>query len=207
MPTARTQEKGFTLVETLVAIGIFGIIMVGTTLLMRNIIQQARQQQLGLSNTDQARAVTARFVNELRNIAYGADGSYPLNQAGDTQMVFFSTYGGNGSILRIRYTLSGSTLVRGVTSPSGSPATYNVANEKTATVIQNIQNGSTPGFYYYDGTYAGTGSALAQPINVTMPKYAIMNLLVLKQDTPGSTATFTIQDGAAMRNLKTNLGN
>jgi hypothetical protein len=52
-----------------------------------------------------------------------------------------------------------------------------------------------------------TGTSLATPVNVNSIKFVQMNLTALKQDVAGSNATFTVTEGAAVRTLKTNLGN
>ncbi len=205
-PHIRTQF-GFTLMETVVAIAIFSALMLGVTLMVKDVFVNSRNQISALGSVDQARLVSGRFVNEIRNATYGIDGSYPLNTAGDSQIIFYSNYAGDSTtVYRFRYYLSGSTLYRGVTTPTGSPMAYNTAQEVITPVQTNVQNGSTPVFYYYNGAYAGSGSALAQPINVNDPKYMQINLIILSQDVRGSNATYTVKIGALMRNLKTNLG-
>ena len=39
------------------------------------------------------------FINELRNATYGANGSYPINQASDNQLIFFSASQGNNGVV------------------------------------------------------------------------------------------------------------
>jgi prepilin-type N-terminal cleavage/methylation domain-containing protein len=204
----KKQNNGFTLVETLVAIFVFSIIMLGTTLLMQNIIKSSTQQPLALDAVDQSRIIIFNFTNELRNATVGNDGSYPLGLANDSQITFYSTYGSTGStkMNKIRYYVTGTTLYKGVTAPSGSPLNYN-GTEKVTALITNLANGSVPVFYYYDGSYTGTSTPLAQPINVNNVKFVSMNLVVPTQDSRGSATTFTIKAGGTIRNLKNNLGN
>jgi prepilin-type N-terminal cleavage/methylation domain-containing protein len=204
----KKQIKGFTLVETLVAIFVFSIIMVGSTLLMQNIIKSSTQQPLALDAIDQSRIIIFNFTNELRNATVGNDGSYPLGLTNDTQITFYSTYGSTAStkMNKIRYYVSGTTLYKGVTAPSGSPLNYN-GTEKVTTLLTNLANASVPVFYYYDGSYTGTSTPLAQPINVNNVKFVAINLVVPTQDSRGSATTFTIRAGSTIRNLKNNLGN
>lgn len=209
MPLSKIkQSNGFTLVETLVTIFIFSIIMAGATLLLKEIFINGKQRPLALDVVDQARIAIFNFTNELRNAAAGNDGSYPLNQAGDSEIILYSTYGSTNSahINRIRYYVSGTKLYKGVTIPSGNPLTYNTASEKTTTIITNLSNGSTPVFYYYDGNYTGTSTPLTQPINVNNVKFATINLTLPKLDDRNATTTFTISAGSTIRNLKDNLG-
>jgi prepilin-type N-terminal cleavage/methylation domain-containing protein len=205
----KKQKKGFTLVETLVVIFIFSIIMIGTTLLLRNILKNSKQQTLALDVVDQARIVIFNFTNELRNATAGNDGSYPLNQTGDSQIILYTMYGSaaNTKVNRLRYYVSGTTLYKGVIVPSGNPLTYNISSEVSTAIISNLANASTPVFRYYDGNYAGTSTPLTQPINVNTVKFVAINLILPTQDARESTTTFTITAGGTIRNIKTNLGN
>jgi prepilin-type N-terminal cleavage/methylation domain-containing protein len=201
-------NKGFTLIETLVTIFIFGILMVGVTLLLRNIFLNSKNESQAMNNVDQTRVVANTFVNEIRNSTYGINGAYPINQTTDTQMIFFSTAPkNNGTISRVRYYVSNGILYKGITDPSGTPLDYNLSNEKITTILPNMSLGSNPLFYYYDGSYDGTNNPLTQPVNITQVKFAEINLIVLRQIVQGGTDTFNVTAGGTFRNLKTNLGN
>jgi len=200
--------RGYSLTEMLVVIAVATILFLGTNVLFVTVIRTPTQQLSQANNIDQARKVLASFTNELRNSAAGNDGSYQLSSAGDTQIVFYTNYGASGAAVnRVRYYLSGTTLYRGVVVPTGSPLTYNLGNETVKVVQNNLANGATPVFYYYNDAYSGTSSPLAQPVNLTQVKFAKINLIIKKQNTVTDTGTFTIDGGAAIRSLKTNLGN
>lgn len=182
--------------------------MMGTTLMLKAILTSSRQQSLGIGNLDQARRIASTFVNELRNSSYGINGSYPINQAGDTQLIFFSTAPKNdGTVSRIRYYMSGGILYKGVIHPSGNPLIYNSSTEVNTPLLSSLSLGSNPLFYYYDGNHDGTTNALVQPVNINQIKFIKINLIVLKQDVQNNNTTTTISAGATLRNLKTNLGN
>jgi|GEM_PF-463621 prepilin-type N-terminal cleavage/methylation domain-containing protein len=207
---ARHSREGFTLIEMLVTIAIFGLVMVITANLLLAIFSNATTNPNALNAVDQAQGVTSTFVNQVRDAAYGNDGSYPLNQASTTQIIFFSPFGSSGSttVDRIRYFVASSTLYEGITIPSGSPATYNTANEQITTVLPHVSgSGTSTIFYYYNGTYAGTSSPLSQPVSVNQVTYVGITLAVQLQEVIGATTTSVISTGAAIRNLKTNLGN
>jgi prepilin-type N-terminal cleavage/methylation domain-containing protein len=202
------MKRGFTLVETLVTIAIFGLVMIATGSLLRTIFLNTTTNPNALNAVDQAESASNTFVNQVRDAAYGNDGSYPLNQASTTQIIFFSPYGTAGSttVDRIRYFASSSTLYEGITAPTGS--TYNTANEKVKAVVTGISgNGTSTIFYYYTGSYAGTTSPLSQPVNLNQVVYITMTFNVQLGEIHGATSSSTISTGAAIRNLKTNLGN
>lgn len=200
--------RGFTLVETMVTIVIYGLVMIGCAALLYAIFNNSNTQPTALNEVDQANAAATEFVNEVRDASYGNDGSFPINQASTTQIIFFSPYdsGSSTTVDRIRYFVSSSTLYKGVIVPSGSPLSYNTANEQVTAVISNVSLASTSAFFYYNGSYAGTSSPLSQPVNVNQVTYVQLELNVLMKQERNSTSTFEISTGAAVRNLKTNLG-
>jgi prepilin-type N-terminal cleavage/methylation domain-containing protein len=208
MKNKQRRQAGFTLIETLLTIFIFGLLMMGTTLMIKDIFSVSDQQNGILSNTNQATIISSAFANELRNATYGANGAYPINQATDNQLIFYSTTpSGNGTVSQIRYYLSGNTLYKGITNPGGSPLSYVGQTEKITTLATQMSMGSNPLFYYYDGTYNGTGNPLTQPVNINAIRFIKINLIVEKDVTPTDNSTFTVTAGASIRNLKTNLGN
>ena len=201
------KQKGFTLIEVLVTMSVFVVVVFGVAAIINDIFVKSSQQLTSMSNIDQARLALNTFTNEIRNAITGKDGSYPLNQAGDTQIIFFSNYKiSNGQIARIRYYISGNTLYKGITLPTGSPATYNTSSESVYLVATGISTSSQI-FYYYDGNYTGTTSALSQPVNINNVRYIKISLMVLNKITPTDSSTFPIMAGAAIRSIKDNLGN
>ena len=201
------KQSGFTLLETLITIFIFSLLLIGTTLLIKNIFSVSEQQNGILSNTNKATLISENFADEIRNATYGADGSYPINQAGDNELIFYSTAeNDNGIVSQIRYFISGNTLYKGITNPAGDPLSYNGQPEIITTLSTQMSMGSNPLFYYYDGNYNGTGNALADPVNINVVRFIQINLTVLKDVTPTGNETFTVTAGASIRNLKTNLG-
>ena len=201
------KKHGFTLIETLVVIFIFSILAVGVTTLFTHIFVNSKNQLISMDNVDYANSAVSNFTNELRVAAVGNNGSFPLAQASDTQIIFYSTYKQTpGIVARFRYFLATSTLLEGLIVPTGSPLTYNLAQEKVVTVQNNIANTGEAIFYYYDGDYTGSSTPFAQPINVNRVKYVRISLNILKQSPTVSTSTFTVSAGTSIRNLKTNLG-
>jgi prepilin-type N-terminal cleavage/methylation domain-containing protein len=202
------KTLGFTLIETIVAISILTIIAFGTATLFKEVLSGSSQHQLAINNADQARTLEFTFVNELRNAVTANDGSAPLNQAGDNEIIFYTNYRStNGTAKRVRYYYDTNIIYKGVIVPSGSPLSYDI-NSEVVNAVQNdvVNTPGTPIFYYYDGNYAGTSTPLSQPVNLNQVKFVKMNLSVLSQDIRNGITTFPLSVGATIRILKTNLG-
>jgi prepilin-type N-terminal cleavage/methylation domain-containing protein len=199
--------NGFTLMETMVTIGIFSILALGTSALMKDIITNTRQENFSIENADRSRFAAFNFINEIRSASIGVDGSYPITQASSSQIIFYSSYGNKNSLVnKIRYFISDSKLKKSVIEPSGNPLAYNPSSEIITTVATDIKNDSTPLFYYYNSDYDGNYPPLNQPVNINSIRYVKINMIILKQNSRNSTDTFNINAGSSIRNLKTNLG-
>lgn len=147
------NETGFTLIEVLVASAILVILASGFLALQYIISQNQISVWKNYMSIDAANSTVSEMSKELRNAFESDTGSYPLEVTGDQEIVFYSDYDYDGSVERIRYTLSGSTLVRGVIEPVGTPATYPTEDEKVKPISDIIRNGTTPVFYYYNSDW------------------------------------------------------
>jgi prepilin-type N-terminal cleavage/methylation domain-containing protein len=201
-------QRGFTLLELIVVIAIFALMSLSAVVLVSNILTGSNKQAALLANIDQARSVSFRIMQELRNAVPSNTGSYALETCDAQQLVFYTNIDGGSDVERVRYYISGGKLYRGIVKPTGNPLSYNIGAE-TSTVVQNdIGNGASALFSYYPDTYDGTsGSALATPANVTLVRFVRINLTVLNKAGQVGTNTYTVTAGASVRNLKTNLGN
>ena len=198
---------GFTLLEVVVSVALFSLIAAGLIVLVSQILSQTNIQSGFLADSDQSRKLSFKIMQELRNSAQSSTGAYALDTAFAQQLIFYSNIDGGTDIERIRYFLQNGQLVRGVVKPSGNPLTYNTAAETTAIIQNNVANGNTPLFYYYDGNYSGTSDTyLTQPVNVSQVTFVKLNLQVFHKGTASGTASYTITAAASIRNLKTNLG-
>lgn len=202
-----TKEKGFTLIEVMVSILIFTLLGLGIIELVSSMVSTGNKTTTFATSSDQARKLSFQIMNELRNAVTASTGAYALNQAGDQELIFFSNVDGGTDIERVRYYLSSGKVYRGVVKASGSPLTYNLGNETTAVVQNDVANGGIPLFYYYADTYDGSGNYLAQPVNITQVKFIELNLQVYNKGGIANTNFYTITAGSSIRSLKTNLGN
>lgn len=198
------HPSGFTLVEILFGVGLMVLIVNAMYSLQRDF--DATNRLLGSSIIGQQEAGRALkgMTNAIRTISISNLGSYPITQATDTSFTFFSDTNADGLKEQIRYFVSGTTLRRGSITPSGSPLTYNAANEVLQNVVEDLSNGATPVFAYYTASYDGTTSPLVSPIDLLSVRLVKVTLIIDKNgERSPIPATYTTQ--ISLRNLKDNI--
>lgn len=200
------HRSGFTFIEIVVALFAFTILVYGSVTLFYQIIVYGGKQTSLLANSDQARKVIFQITDEFRRSQRGSDGSYNIlsGYVDGQQLTFFSNYDNQPDIERVRYFTQGGKLKKGVTKFNGT--IYDLTKESVSIVLDNVANGSDAVFSYYDGTYNGSGTALSSPIQVTSVKYIKVTLKIFNKGGKTGTNTYTVTGGAAVRDLKTNLG-
>ena len=197
---------GFTLIEIIVALFGFTILSFGLVALISNVFVSSTKQSNLLADSDSARKLSFQIMSELRNSETSSVGAYSLDTAGAQSLIFYSNIDGGADVERVRYFAQNGKLYKGIVKPSGNPLAYNLGTERTFAVQNNLANQANPLFYYYDGTYTGTQTALSQPVNVTVVKAVKLDLKVYNKAGVASTNFYTITSSGSIRNLKTNLG-
>jgi len=201
---------GFTIIEVVISVSVGILLLLVAVDLLISVSTSPKSQIISMGNIEQAKTAVSTFANELRNAAIGNGGSYSITEAENNEIIFYSNYRTEGNLVyRMRYYLSGDTLYRGVTIPTGSPLSYDLGSEVVKPVVTVVSNGSDPAFYYYDGSYNGssTYSPLYPPININMIRFVKISMVIKNQITNQDNSTFPISAGVAVRNLKDNLGN
>ncbi len=203
----KTKKKsqptpGFTLIETLFGISIFILIVMLLTLFSRNVWIYNSIITGGLTDTDAGRQVLKTLTSEIRTASTADTGAYVINLATATAFTFYSDIDNDGLKEKIRYFLSGTSFQKGVIKPTGSPLSYNPANEKISTLVDKLANSIL--FEYYDRNYDGTGAALSSPINI--PSIRLLKVTIVLDGDPNRSPTpMTFSTQISIRNLKDNL--
>ncbi|MEO8637882.1 MAG: prepilin-type N-terminal cleavage/methylation domain-containing protein [Candidatus Taylorbacteria bacterium] len=200
-----TYSRGFTLIEVLVTIAILLIIAVPIAYFQRDVLVNNRTSDESLQSIAAARVIVRTMVKELRGVAPGNDGSYAVQQAATSSIIFYSDTNDDGLKEKIRYYRSGTTLMKGTIKPTGSPLVYVQGNETTSVLMYNIRNApSAPLFEYFDSTYDGTNPPLAQPVAVAQVRLLKISLSI--DSNPNSLPPAELYTSQVMfRNLKDNL--
>ncbi len=202
---------GFTLIEAIMVVGIITLVGGAIVAFQRTVIRNTRIIQSALITEQQARKTLSSFVSEMREATQSAAGSYAIESAGTSSIVFYSNVDGGTDVERVRYFLATSTagsavydvVKKGVIKAVG--VTYPAGSETFRTVATAVKNTSlTPLFTYYDTGYAGTSTALSVPINIPSVRLIKLELLV-DPNAALSPVPQTYSTQVSIRNLKSNL--
>jgi len=201
MINRNTRERGYTLIEMLVVISIAallsGVIVNSILSFYRtntNTFEQAAQ-------VDEARRGIGSMIRDIREIAYSDNGSYPIVSTATSTFSFYSDIDRDASTELVRYYLTGTSLRKGVTNSTGTPPTYDLANEQVSIISNYVRNPSQgiPVFRYYNAssTEITPGATTTSIIFVTVD-------MVVNVDPYRLPGEFTLHSSATIRNLKTN---
>lgn len=106
----KIQNKGITLIETVVALGIFVIIVIAWNSV---IVQSYRSAEFGRQQQDAIREAQKGIeimTQELREMSTAENGAYALDTADDNQIIFYSDIDKDIYTERVRYWLDGTSL-------------------------------------------------------------------------------------------------
>jgi prepilin-type N-terminal cleavage/methylation domain-containing protein len=155
--------NGYTLIEVLFAISISSILMIATVQFMGTALPVYRSTYLHSLADETAQVQLRRITREIREARPSDSGAYPLVAADPQKVIFYANVDDDTATERVRYELIGTTLVRGITEPTGFPIVYNLAQESVSTVARSIYNGTTPLFSYYGSDYPEDKNPLVLP--------------------------------------------
>lgn len=202
MTTLRKTFFGFTLLETILYVALFGIVFLAITNAIISFYQANRYTLEQMNQLDSARKGITALVAGIREATYSDSGAYPIEAAATSSIVFYADIDNNGAAERVRYFLSGGNFHRGIILPIGSPAVYDPASETVVALAEYIRN-SEQGidmFAYYDTN----GALMSEPITLVGIRY-VKIALVVNVNPATMPNEFTLRSSATIRNVKSNL--
>jgi len=192
------DNKGLTIIEIVVAVGIFAI---ASIVVVNFILRSFQAQNFSLEQSsaiNEARRGVETMVKELRETLPGDTGAYPIESADDFELTFYADYDMDTQIERVRYWLDGSEFKKGVIEASGNPLSYS-GEEEVSVISRYVRNTSTTMFVYRDGDYAELTTP-ADPNSIKLISiYLLINVFEHK-----APMNFELQSDVALRNLKEN---
>ncbi|HLD20442.1 MAG TPA: hypothetical protein VJB93_04345 [Patescibacteria group bacterium] len=195
------KHNGFSTIEITVLVAILGVMMVAILSFESDIFSLHAYVRDSLDAQRQSKIFLVDFVDELRSASTSSTGSYPIAEATDTAMIFYSDIDNDGTKERIRYFLENETLKKSILVPNGAPLSYNEENLQTSDIMLFVKNGSTPLFQYYDRSYAGTEPPIPQPVTLSDIRLVTVTVkTAIKSGRAPAERAFTT--AVTMRNLK-----
>ena len=201
------KNKGFSIIEFLFAIVIATLIVGIITIFAKNILSLNSSAQSSMTAMLESRKILSVMVAELRSTSPSALGSYPIESASTSTIIFFADLNSDNVSDRVRYFIDPVTksVRRGVVLATGEPPSYNLGSETLSTLIMGLSNGtSTALFEYHNGNYAGTSSPLSIPVSIPAIRLIKINIKI-ERDPNRAPEIMTLSSQAELRNLKDNL--
>lgn len=195
---------GLSIIEIVIVMGILGGIigLVGT--FQAGVFSMNRLFGSSMSVSFEGNRAMKDITKTVRPLSQSAQGAFPVELAATSTFTFFSDVDSDGVIERVRYFLSSTTLMKGITKPTGNPIGYLPANESSIELAHFVRNPATTSiFTYYDRNYAGTTTPLTQPVSVGQVRH-VRVYLMLDEDVNRQPEPFVVQTSVTFRNLKDN---
>lgn len=154
--------------EMLIVISIGLIIGLAISNFGRSIFIQNYTVSKSLIAEGEAKMALTKIVDELRRAQPASNGSYPIELASSTAIIFYSDVNNDGLRERVHYWLDGKILRRGLTKPFGQYSNYTTNSESSSVLVNNVINTNGTIFNYYNDSYDGVASSLSltQPVDV-----------------------------------------
>lgn len=201
------KNSGLSLVEMIIAIGIFVIGMAAFTMLFtRGWKSNTFIMEEGQASLAASRGVDT-LVGELRRVRQGDNGSYPVESADDNDLVVYMDIDHDDATERVHYFLdeTNKKVKRGVAEPiAGNPITYPSGDSTISDVISYVANSSSePIFYYYGTGYPASPDAIAVPVSAgQLQDIRLVRVKLLVNLKPGSAPdNIVFESFAELRNI------
>lgn len=173
---SKVLKTGFTLIEVVVAIGIFILMMLAIHRVFVVFYMNQKQSIQTIERTNKARYVINVMSNELRQMNRGQGGGFRLVTAEKNKIVFYSDLDNDKETEKIEYYVQNNILYKSVLSAGSFP--YYSGTSTVTVVFDGVMNGVDGVFSYYNQDYTGTETALAFPVDNIKVKLVGINLLL-----------------------------
>lgn len=199
----RQNTSGFTLVETVVVLGIFTVVMLALTQSILTFYRHNAYSIAQSSQVDNARKGMDALIRDIREMTFADDGTFPLAIMQPHKIGFYSDIDRDDSVEYVEYELSTTTrLTKRVYGAVGNPPVYSTTAEATyllSNYVQNL-NQATSTFFYYDNT-----GKLRTPTSTVTDIVYVGAQIIVNVDPVRDPGQFMLRSAAALRNLKDNL--
>lgn len=186
--------------EVVLSLGIFLLLVWASAEFVSVIFSSTNIIYNQLSAQKEARRVIEDFVKEVRNASVSSIGSYLIAEAAAASFSFYSDIDSDSFREKVRYFVDGKSLKKGIIKPSGTPLSYNPANEIITIVVHDLTSGQQP-FNYFDKDYNGGTGPLSFPVDVLNVRVVKISLIIDQKPTI-SPLPIIVSSQVEIRNLK-----
>jgi len=196
------RQSGMTLVEMLMAIGVFAILMLAVFGAVSSLYSTNSYAIEQGAEVDNARRGVDQWNKDAKEMTTAEDGTWPLVVIEPYRLGYYSDTDQDDSVEYVEYILIDTTLYKYTYEPDMSGGYDLTVPDKTETLSKFVQNNlqARPTFKYFDAT--GTELTVSSPI--IQVRYLQMELIV-NIDPNRNPGEFMLRSSLAPRNLKDNL--
>jgi type II secretory pathway pseudopilin PulG len=198
------KQTGFSIIEIIIAIFILTLISILVINFQLDIFSLNRLSSDNLDIQINLRQSLKTLTAEIRSALPSTLGAYPLAETSTSSLIFYTNTDSDTLVEKVHYFLDGQTFKKGTTKPTGNPLIYNPANESFKSLADNVTNGETAIFDYYNSDYDGTSPSLSQPVDAGLVRL-IKVTLIIDEDVDKSPLPVSITTQVTPRNIKDNL--
>ena len=203
----RINARGFTLVEVLVALGIFSLLALAVSWILITALRSNRIIWDQLSGQSDARRVLREVVDTARRAEVSSLGAYPVERADPYEFIFYANVNTDSFRERVRFFVdqAANTINKGITKPVDLPLRYATSTEVVTVLARDVVNDdlSIPVFSYFDESYTGSSTPLSAPVSTTLV-HVIKVDLEIEHDPVATPVPLRAESTVMIRNLKTN---
>src|SRR5690606_27878065 len=138
---------GMTLIETLVVISIYTILSLVIFASIQALYKSNSYTFAQADEVNHARRGLYALTQDLREMTYGEDGTFPLVVMEDHRIGFYSDIDKDYSAEYVEYELATTTLYKRTYNPTGNPPVYDLSEPDEVNIlseyVQNVVNGSS----------------------------------------------------------------
>ncbi|PIT93243.1 MAG: hypothetical protein COU06_00910 [Candidatus Harrisonbacteria bacterium CG10_big_fil_rev_8_21_14_0_10_38_8] len=196
-----SKNRGFTLLELVIAMGIFIGVAFFIVVLSRRVFDTTLEFSSSLTTQQQIQQTLQVMVPEIRSMAQSNTGGYPVEEASTSTLIFYSDIDFDGVFERIRYSLSDGVFIRGVVEPTGNPLVYSTSTEVTRELVYNIIEGVDVFSYYSSGVTSTEELPLIHPVDIQLIRMIRVDLIA-NQGSITNPSIVGGQEQVTIRNLR-----
>lgn len=201
--THHHTQFGMTLVEAMLVIGVFTLISISLFTSIQSLYQNNSYTFAQADEVNHARRGIYALSQDIREMTYGEDGTFPMVIKDDNRIGFYSDIDKDDSAEYVEYEIATTTLYKHVFNPTGNPPVYDLASPDESFIlseyVQNVSQGTST-FYYYD-----TNNTLLSSSSLLTDVRYVKAQLIINIDPFRSPGEFMLRSSIAPRNLKDNL--